>query len=215
MEPSACIADFEELISFEDNSDREDYESYSCLNIEVLEHSSLPKEIEDATMKKSYSCTLCSFSSQRESHFIKHTALHSSGQQIHHCNHCNFSSLRLTHLRRHEATHSDQIFKCSASSSCNYSTDESKLLARHKRLKHKVLSSICLFTTCIEQLFLVNPCILSVFSLLCSVLSNMTVAYVNVQRALTLHRRNTCTSDIYVCIRPMGTRFKIFSTAIK
>lgn len=136
-EPSTFIADFEEVIHFEDNNnDGEDDGSYSCLNIEVL-HSSLHKEKDNAIVKKSYSCTLCSFSSQRVSHFNKHMALHSSGRQIYRCDHCNFSSLRLTHLRRHEATHSDKMLKC-PSRSCNYTTDESKLLERHKRLKHQV-----------------------------------------------------------------------------
>lgn len=134
-EPSTSIADFEAIIDFDDNNES------SCLNIEVL-HSSPPKEKEDsATIEKSYSCTLCSFSSQRESHFIKHSALHSSGRPIYYCDHCNFSSLSLTHLKthlsRHQTTQSGKRLKCS-SSNCNYSTNDSKLLKRHNRLKHTV-----------------------------------------------------------------------------
>lgn len=108
-------------------------ENKGCLNIEVF-HSKL----RDNTVKKDFkfSCSLCSFKSQRESHYDRHMNLHKTTSTIFRCDECSFSTLRFTHLRRHQVSHSTKTMMCST---CSYSTDDAKLLVRHKRLKHKVV----------------------------------------------------------------------------
>ena len=133
-----------ESIDFDNNKDKSDFneqverseddesEDEDCINIEVF-NSESGGETEKKNLK--FSCSMCSFQSQRKSHFMKHTALHQTMTTIYRCDECSFSTLRFTHLRRHQVTHSIKPLACS---SCSYSTDDSKLLARHTRLQHKV-----------------------------------------------------------------------------
>lgn len=110
----------------------EDDDLDDCLNIEVI-HS----EASDVIQRKKFkhSCSLCSFKSQRESHFLRHLALHDKSSTIYRCDQCTFSTLRFMHLRKHQVIHSAKTLSCSL---CNYTTDEPKLLSRHNRLRHKV-----------------------------------------------------------------------------
>ena len=112
----------------------ENEENHNCLNIEVLQSKS--KE-ETKTKDYKFSCSLCSFKSQRESHYQKHMNLHVNTSTIFHCDKCNFSTLRFTHLRHHQVTHSTNPIMC-PTITCNYSTDNAQLLSKHQRLKHKV-----------------------------------------------------------------------------
>ena len=105
-----------------------------CLNIEVLQSKS-KEELKSKDFK--FSCSLCSFKSQRESHYQKHMKLHETTSTIFHCDKCNFSTLRFTHLRHHQIIHSSKQLMC-PTVTCNYSTDNAKLLSKHQRLKHKV-----------------------------------------------------------------------------
>lgn len=115
-------------ISYESNNE-------DILHINLLLHSENQENCEKKSSK--FSCKLCSFKTERESHYIKHVALHdpSVGSIVYNCDECSFSTLRFTHLRRHQVIHSSTALTCS---SCTYSTDDVKLLARHKRMKHKV-----------------------------------------------------------------------------
>ncbi len=125
----------ESLLENEISSDFNDDEgSGSCLNIEVLRSKS-----KQETKKKEFkfSCSLCSFKSQRESHYQKHMNLHETTSTIFHCDKCNFSTLRFTHLRHHQIIHSTKPTMC-PTVACTYSTDNAKLLIKHQRLKHKV-----------------------------------------------------------------------------
>lgn len=106
--------------------------SNECLNIEVL-HPKFQEKTSEKLFK--FCCGLCSFKSQRESHYKRHLNLHETASTIYYCEDCNFSTLRFTHLRRHQVIHSAKAMMCP---SCDYSTDDAKLLVRHKRLKHKV-----------------------------------------------------------------------------
>lgn len=80
-------------------------------------------------------CKECSFKSKRESHFTKHLKLHEKARNLFQCKRCDFTSLRLSHLRRHEVLHSQTLLRCQQ---CKYSTDNSKLLARHVKSKHSM-----------------------------------------------------------------------------
>ena len=122
-----------EQLSGDEESENED-----IINIEVFHSESRSKA--DKSLK--FSCSMCSFQSQRKSHFLKHTALHQTMTTIYRCEECSFSTLRFTHLRRHQVTHSIKPLACS---SCSYSTDDSKLLARHTRLQHKVKQHFLFF----------------------------------------------------------------------
>ncbi|XP_046464012.1 RE1-silencing transcription factor B-like isoform X2 [Daphnia pulex] len=136
---NSSIQQLEEL-SFENeiSSDFNDVEgSENCLNIEVL-HSKSKQEAKKKEFK--FSCSLCSFKSQRESHYQKHMNLHETNSTIFHCDKCNFSTLRFTHLRHHQITHSAKPTMC-PTVACSYSTDNAKLFIKHQRLKHKVVSS--------------------------------------------------------------------------
>ena len=127
-------------------SDEEQNENEDCLNIEVL-HS----ENRTPGQNVKFTCNLCSFKSQRESHYIKHMALHETKSTIHCCEHCSFSTCSITRLRRHQVTHSSNTLTCS---SCNYSTDDPKLLARHQRVKHKVFCLLLkLFFSCVPHCY--------------------------------------------------------------
>ena len=130
--------------------DEEDGESSDWLNIEVL-HSKARKE--NATKAFKFSCSMCSFKSQRESHYQRHINLHKSISTIFRCDECNFSTLRFTHLRRHQVIHSEKTLKCPT---CNYSTDDSKLLARHQRLKHKVTNCANIYIFCLRYFHFLN-----------------------------------------------------------
>lgn len=126
-EPSNLSVSDNEVSEDESNRNNND-----CLNIEVF-HSKLGEDIVKKDFK--FTCPLCSFRSQRESHYERHMNLHKTSSTIYRCDECNFSTLRFTHLRRHQVSHSAKTMMCE---SCNYSTDDAKLLVRHVRLKHKV-----------------------------------------------------------------------------
>lgn len=115
-----------------DDEVNQDTETDDCLNIEVF-HPEIPKD----GLKKPYkfSCLLCSFKTQRDSHYQRHLALHQKTDTIYRCSSCSYSTLRFIHLRRHQVIHSTQTLSCP---SCSYNTDDPKLLARHQRAKHKV-----------------------------------------------------------------------------
>lgn len=133
---NSSIQQLEEL-SFENeiSSDLNDVEgSENCLNIEVL-HSKSKEQAKKKEFK--FTCSLCSFKSQRESHYQKHMNLHETNSTIFHCDKCNFSTLRFTHLRHHQITHSAKPTMC-PTVACSYGTDNAKLLIKHQRLKHKV-----------------------------------------------------------------------------
>ena len=125
-----------EVLSFENEAPSavNNEENESCLNIEVL-HSKSKEETKKKESK--FSCSLCSFKSQRETHYQKHMNLHETTSAIFHCDKCNFSTLRFTHLRHHQITHSTKPTMC-PTTTCSYSTDNAKLLIKHQRLKHKV-----------------------------------------------------------------------------
>ncbi|GAB6030535.1 hypothetical protein CHUAL_007399 [Chamberlinius hualienensis] len=80
-----------------------------------------------------FSCKMCSFQSNRESHLAKHIQIHDKVNTLYNCDKCNFTTIRLSHLRRHAISHSQTVYNCDF---CTYKSNELKLLARHMKVKH-------------------------------------------------------------------------------
>ncbi|XP_063244640.1 zinc finger protein 260-like isoform X2 [Bacillus rossius redtenbacheri] len=79
-------------------------------------------------------CPLCSFKTKRESHFQHHEELHKQASQLFFCDKCDFSTIRKGYLYRHKMTHSNIKYYCNL---CHYFTDQTRLLSKHKRVKHE------------------------------------------------------------------------------
>ncbi|XP_068200293.1 uncharacterized protein [Palaemon carinicauda] len=88
-----------------------------------------PKDI-----KYKFSCSICSYKSMRNNHFIKHMKLHDKGLALYRCSECSFVSIRASHLRRHKMSHAIQVLNCHF---CAYTCDDKKLLTKHVRVKHQ------------------------------------------------------------------------------
>ncbi|KAK7069730.1 hypothetical protein SK128_014017, partial [Halocaridina rubra] len=99
------------------------------IGVAVDNENGLAKDV-----KYKFSCTICSYKSMRENHFVKHMKLHEKGLALYRCGECNFVSIRASHLRRHKMTHAIQVLKCHL---CTYTCDDTKLLLKHGRVKHQ------------------------------------------------------------------------------
>lgn len=121
-----------------DDDELMDEENEEDMN-QSLEGSLSEVNGEDGKCKTEYkfSCTLCSYRSQREGQFKRHVQLHETITEVLRCDQCDFRTLRATQLTRHKITHSAVTLMCP--SGCGYTTDDPQLLVKHqKRTNHEV-----------------------------------------------------------------------------
>ncbi|CAB4068472.1 KRAB [Lepeophtheirus salmonis] len=102
------------------------YESYNPLEKISSPHSQ--------NLNLPLRCSLCSFSTQRKSHFLKHERLHSIVKNILSCPECPYQCLRASTLSKHRSTHASSLLSCT---NCSYQTPNPVLLQKHQRYTHE------------------------------------------------------------------------------
>ncbi|XP_006626159.1 zinc finger protein 513 isoform X1 [Lepisosteus oculatus] len=85
----------------------------------------------NGSVRKVYSCKLCSFSSRYSNHLKRHMKTH-NGEKPFKCPHCTYASAQLVNLQRHVRTHTgEKPFKCEY---CAFACNSLGNLKRHERM---------------------------------------------------------------------------------
>ncbi|GFR98374.1 zinc finger protein [Elysia marginata] len=91
-----------------------------------------------------FSCTHCSFTTQRQSHLLIHMRCHKDGsEKTYHCKKCDFVSMSLSYLKRHEMKHKENLYRLeNTRNKMVYSCPECKRTLRSKMHLHRHMRDV-------------------------------------------------------------------------
>ncbi|KAF2343579.1 Zinc finger C2H2-type, partial [Trinorchestia longiramus] len=70
-----------------------------------------PTPMADQGEEVIYSCTECSYSTNRKDHLLRHHNQH-TGKGMQYCPHCPYSTVRKEHMKRHVKLHTEGVLQC-------------------------------------------------------------------------------------------------------